>query len=40
MSFSVCILKGQYVRGKPFKFFMISLPVKSLMYRKFTIIYD
>ena len=30
--FSVTIykpLKGQYVRGKPFKFFMISLPVKS-----------
>ena len=28
------------VHGKPFKFFMISLPVKLLMYRKCTIIYE
>ena len=33
------LLKGQYIRGKAVKFFMISLLVKLLMYRKFTIIY-
>ena len=33
-------LNGQCVCGKPFKFVIISLPVKSLMYHKFTIIYE